>query len=213
MPGKTKWDGLVKGACIAVVGLAIVWTFVPRVKTQGIKPVAERIRKMPDFALPALDGKVWKLSEHRGSVVLVNFWATWCPPCRAEMPGLARVSRELSSGQFIIAGIALDDDGSAAVKPFIERHPTPYPILLPPAVFPLGNGIESLPTSILVDREGRVAKVYVGQLSERELKRDAEILLAEPAAQSGSLDFDGTRIRPRVHQGTAAADVSSNASS
>lgn len=173
-------DFALKLACVAAVGAGIIWTFVPRVRVSGIKPVAERVRKMPDFSLPTLDGRKWTLSEHRGEVVLVNFWATWCPPCRAEMPGLARVSRKLSPERFEIAGIAMDDDGAAAVKPFAERRSIPYPVLVPPAVFPLGNGIEALPTSFLIDREGRVAKVYVGEISEDELLADAKALLAEP---------------------------------
>lgn len=179
---RTNLDFLLKLACVAAVGVGIVWTFIPRTRASGIRPVAQRVRKMPDFALQALDGKTWKLSEHRGQVVLVNFWATWCPPCRAEMPGLARVSRELAADHFVIAGIAMDDEGAAVVKPFAERRSIPYPILVPPAVFPLGNGVESLPTSFLVDREGRIAKVYVGEISEAVLLADARALLAEPHA-------------------------------
>lgn len=176
-----RWnlDFFLKAACLLAVGGAMVWTSLPH-QRPGVKPAAQRDKKMPEFSLPPLDGgKAWKLSDHRGEVVLVNFWATWCPPCRAEMPGLARVSRDLSNQRFVIAGIAMDDEGAPVVRSFAQRHPIPYPVLLPTAEFAIGNAIEALPTSFLVDRRGRIAKVYTGEISEGLLRRDAETLLAE----------------------------------
>jgi cytochrome c biogenesis protein CcmG/thiol:disulfide interchange protein DsbE len=174
-------DFVFKVACVLAIGGAIVWSSLPAHSlSRGVRPVGSRGRMMPDFSLPDLDGKgAWKLSEHRGEVVLVNFWATWCPPCRAEMPGLARVSLELAAQRFTIAGIAMDEEGAAIVRPFAAAHPIPYPVLLPPADFPMGNGIESLPTSFLVDKRGRIAKAYVGEISETVLKRDVSALLGE----------------------------------
>ena len=173
-------DFLLKAACVLAVVGGTMWALLPshRVAT-GIRAVAARDKKMPDFSLPSLDGGVWKLSDHRGQVILVNFWATWCPPCREETPGLIRVSRELAGQPFQIAGIAMDDDGAKAAGPFVKRYGIPYPILLPNAQFALSDAIESLPSSFLLDRQGRIAKVYVGEADEAVVLRDARILLAE----------------------------------
>ena len=173
-------DFLLKAACILAVAAGTIWALLPSHRTAtGVRTPAARDKKMPDFSLPSLGGGRWKLSDHRGQVILVNFWATWCPPCREETPGLIRVSRTLAGQPFQIAGIAMDDDGATSAAPFARRYGIPYPVLLPTAQFALSEAIDSLPTSLLVDRQGRIAKVYVGEADEAVVLRDARILLAE----------------------------------
>ena len=177
---KRDADFLLKAACILAVVAGTIWALLPshRVAT-GVRAIAARDKKMPDFSLPSLDGGIWKLADHRGQVILVNFWATWCPPCREETPGLIRVSRALAGQPFQIAAIAMDDDGAKSAAPFAKRYGIPYPVLLPTAQFALSEAIDSLPSSFLVDRQGRIAKVYVGEADESIVLRDARILLAE----------------------------------
>ncbi len=126
-----------------------------------------------------LDGGSWRLADHRGRVVLVNFWASWCPPCREETPGFVRLAAEYRDRGLDVAGVTMDDS-DAPVRQFVRSYRVPYPVLLPPANSPLLAAIDSLPTTFLVDRQGRIAKNYVGAVSESVVKADVERLLAEP---------------------------------
>lgn len=166
------------GILAAAVGMII---FASQDWTDGegpAKPASSRTA-MPDLALPKLGGGSWKLSEHRGQVVLVNFWATWCPPCRQETPGLIDLAHHYSPRGLVIAGVSLDEGGAAPVQSFVHEFNVPYTILVPPPDSPYVAGIQSLPTSILIDRTGRVAKTYMGAVREATLAKDVERLLAE----------------------------------
>jgi len=146
--------------------------------TAPLKPAAER-RMMADLALPALSGPPWTLSRHRGRVVLLNYWATWCPPCRAETPALVRIARDYRAAGLDVVGVSVDQDAMNSVPPFVAEYRVPYPVLLsgPPAP---GGPVQALPTTFLIDRQGRVADVTVGACDEPSLRRALERLLREP---------------------------------
>jgi cytochrome c biogenesis protein CcmG/thiol:disulfide interchange protein DsbE len=171
----------IKIACVALAVGGTIWALLPARVHPGssVRSAGARTHNMPDFSLPTLDGHRWKLSDHRGDVVLVNFWATWCPPCRAEIPSFMKLSRQLAGQPFAIAGIAMDDGGAADVAPFVRNEHINYPVLLPDSSFSLGDGIDSLPTSFLVDKHGRIAKVYVGEVDPDALSEDVHSLLNE----------------------------------
>lgn len=145
-----------------------------------IKPASAR-KPMPDFALKDLTGRAWQLSDHRGGVVLVNFWATWCPPCRDETPGLVRVARAYRAKGLSVAGISMDEGGVAPVHKFLQDFGVDYPIMMPDPNFLMAGQVEGLPTTFLIDRQGRIAKTYVGEVREKVFRADIEQLLAEPA--------------------------------
>ena len=142
----------------------------------GVLPEAKR-KAAGDFTLRTLDGESWSLAERRGKVVLVNYWATWCPPCRTETPGLVRLANEYKSRGLEVAGISLDEDRSL-VPQFVSEYKISYPILFP-ANSDLAQMIEAIPMTLLYDRQGRMAKRYVGAVSESTFKTDVERLLAE----------------------------------
>ncbi|MCC6859467.1 MAG: TlpA family protein disulfide reductase [Bryobacterales bacterium] len=143
----------------------------------ALRPTAGRTAA-PDLRLPDLSGRTWKLSDRRGKVVLINFWATWCAPCRYETPSLVNLANEYRSKGLEVAGISLDDEDHDAVRDFARRYKVSYPVLLP-GDSGVGSEIESLPTTLLLDRKGRLAKTYLGMLHEPEVRRDVERLLAE----------------------------------
>src|SRR4051794_3022370 len=158
--------------------------FVSRVQEDAprvipVKPPDKRA-VMPAFAFPSTAGHKWSLADHRGKIVLVNFWATWCGPCRQETPDLVRVFDRYRSRGVDFAGIAMDSHAQKVVPPFAERYRISYPILLPTSDSALANAIESLPTTFLLDREGRVARTWVGALQESELTKNIDELLSEP---------------------------------
>jgi cytochrome c biogenesis protein CcmG/thiol:disulfide interchange protein DsbE len=162
------------------VGILAAVIFHGRSKTpaDSMTPASGK-RQAIDIHLPDLAGSPWQLSDRRGKVVLVNFWATWCPPCREETPGLVRLYRDYHSKGVDVVGISMDDDPRQAVPPFVRQYGLPYAVLVPDANFQLANDIDSLPTTLLIDRKGRVAKVYVGAVGEDQVEGDLDVLLKE----------------------------------
>jgi cytochrome c biogenesis protein CcmG/thiol:disulfide interchange protein DsbE len=144
----------------------------------GLRPPDQR-RALSSFQLASVGGPSWALEEQRGSVVLLNFWATWCPPCRRETPDLVALSQKYGPRGLKVAGISMDDEPASVVPAFVDRYHVPYPMLVPDHTFGLANSIESLPTTLLLDRQGRVARVYMGARSADEIAPDIERLLAE----------------------------------
>ena len=133
---------------------------------------------VPNISMPTLDGETWSLKEERGKVVVLNFWATWCEPCRTKVPYLVKLQGEFGGKGLAVAGVTLDEDPKIVEK-FAAEYKVDYPILLPPAGSPWTK-LENTPTTLLIDREGRLAGKYIGAVPEEELRRDVERLLAEP---------------------------------
>jgi cytochrome c biogenesis protein CcmG/thiol:disulfide interchange protein DsbE len=141
-------------------------------------PAAER-KLAPDFTLNDVSGTPVRLSDQRGKVVLLNFWATWCAPCTIEMPWFVEFqlahSRDLT-----VMGISMDEKGWDSVKPFLEAKPVNYPVMLAGAeIEKLYDGVRSLPTTLIIDRAGRIAATHVGLCSRKEYETDLERMLEE----------------------------------
>jgi thiol-disulfide isomerase/thioredoxin len=173
---------LVRYGLIAVLVATVITGYPAKwfrtVRVAELKPAAKRAA-LPDFSLPALQGGKWRLSESTGKVVLLNFWATWCGPCREETPELVRVYQRYHARGFDIAGISLDDDPRSVVPGFVRRFGVPYPVLLPNSDFALAGYVEHLPTTLILDRKGRIAGSWIGQVHEDELTPAIERLLEE----------------------------------
>jgi cytochrome c biogenesis protein CcmG, thiol:disulfide interchange protein DsbE len=168
-----EWVGYL--ALLAV----ILFFFAPESWWQfGVAPEAER--KTGDaFTLTTLDrAQAWDFEAMRGKVVVINYWATWCPPCRIETPGLVRFANEHRDKGVVVVGVTMDDDLSL-VPPFVESYEIGYPILLPGNDPNLGSGEIALPTTFLYDKQGKLAKKYTGLVLESTLRSDTAALLAE----------------------------------
>jgi cytochrome c biogenesis protein CcmG/thiol:disulfide interchange protein DsbE len=172
---------IAKWAVLIGVVPVVLAVLMPRADNPpgNVKPAAMR-KAMPDFSLHDLGGADWKLSSHRGGVVLVNFWATWCGPCQEETPGLIRIAHRYGSKGLSVAGISMDEGGTAPVRKFLKDFGVDYPVMMPDSKFLLANEIENLPTTFLIDRQGRIAKTYVGGVREAVFRADIERLLGEP---------------------------------
>lgn len=142
--------------------------------------------RAPEFELTTLDGQQVSLASLRGKVVLVNFWATWCPPCRIEMPGFQRVYETKRDRGFTIVGISTDAIGSRAVADFVRERGITYPIAMATgAVVQEFGGARTLPISFLIDREGRIRNEVKGIFASVTLEQAVDRLLAEAPATSG----------------------------
>jgi len=133
----------------------------------------------PDFVLPDVNGKQVRLSDLRGQVVLINLWATWCPPCRVEMPDLAAVYNAHKAEEFVILGVN-DQERKETVTEFLARQSLPYPILLDPdSRVARAYGVSFLPASFLIDRRGVLRATFPGQSNREKLEAAIKPLLAE----------------------------------
>jgi peroxiredoxin len=147
------------------------------VSAASVKPIKER-REAPDFALKDANGKTAKLSDYRGKVVLLNFWATWCGPCKIEIPWFMEFEQKHKDQGFVVLGVSMDEDGWDSVKPYVSREHVNYRILLGnDDIATLYGGVDSLPTTFLIDREGRIAAIHVGLVSKSEYQDDINHLL------------------------------------
>lgn len=154
---------------VAAIGLLLVNQSPSTVSIE----LAHKGQPLSDFSLTGLTGETVRLSDFQGQVVLVNAWATWCPPCVAEMPDLQAYYQAHRNENFIILGINAGDSLSTA-SAFASQKGITFPILLDPEVNLLTNlGIHSFPTSILVGADGVVKNIHVGMYTAEEL--DAEI--------------------------------------
>ena len=120
-------------------------------------------KPLPDIDLPTLQGKSISLKSLRGKVVFLNFWATWCLPCRHEMPAMERLYGRLKEKGFEILAVSIDARGEEVVAPFVKKLGLTYPILMDRDMDALrAFGVRGMPTTFLIDREGRIAHLAVG---------------------------------------------------
>jgi cytochrome c biogenesis protein CcmG/thiol:disulfide interchange protein DsbE len=144
----------------------------------------------PDFAVPDLDGQAVRLSAYRGRVVLVNLWATWCPPCREEIPSMQRLHDRLKDKGFVLLAVSEDEGGAAGVKAFVQQMKVTFPVLLDPDG-DVGRKYEiwGFPESFLLDRDGRVVERVIGPRdwsTPEQIARIEALLAAPPGAAAAA---------------------------
>ena len=133
-----------------------------------LKPEKER-KPAPEFTLKDSNGATVHLSDYRGKVVLLDFWATWCNPCQVELPWFMEFEQSLKSKGFAVLGVSMDEDGWDVVKPYLQKRRINYRVLLgDDHTGQLYGGVDSLPMTFLLDRQGRVAAVHIGLSSDKE---------------------------------------------
>jgi peroxiredoxin len=136
---------------------------------------------VPDFTRAEASGKPVQLSRYRGQLVLLNFWASWCPPCREEMPLFSRWHREFNARGFQVIGVSMDDDAEE-VKKFLAAYPVTYPIVMGDAKFAgQFGGVLGLPLSYLIDAQGRVVARYQGEADLAKMEARVRELLGRAA--------------------------------
>jgi peroxiredoxin len=156
-----------------------------------VKPDKER-KVAPNFTLKDADGKVVHLADYKGKVVLLDFWATWCSPCKVEIPWFMDMQRKSKDRGLEVLGVAMDDEGWEVVKPFVAKMGVNYRILAGnDATAQAYGGVDALPTTFLIDRTGKIAAVHVGLASKKDFEDGIEQLLKD--APEGGIVVDRDR--------------------
>ena len=174
MTRPTGWQALKRGRPVALA-LALLLLVSACLPAGGVGSSKGDVA--PDFSLPALDGGAQNLRDYRGQVVILNFWASWCAPCRAEMPDLQVAYTELRDKGLVVVGINQSERGEK-VRSFVQEFGLTFPILLDEDQT-VGHkyGVRGLPTTFIIDGGGVIREVIVGPLTRSAVHRQVKELL------------------------------------
>lgn len=143
----------------------------PVAETQPSKPEKKKKILAPNFTLKEINGKSLTLSNLRGKVVVLNIWATWCPPCRHEIPDFIKLQKELGSKGLQIIGVSVDRKGVSVVRNFAKEHHMNYPVMVDNGIVQQEYGpIKYVPTTFVINRQGYIEGYAPGMLTENILK-------------------------------------------
>lgn len=182
---------LVFSSILAMAVICMVFPEASRTQDKAPAPAAERLTNdpkgavAPEFDLKVLpgDGKTLKLSELKGKVVLLNFWATWCEPCKVEMPWFRDLQKKYGPQGLQVVGVALDDTGEDAIISFSKKMGVNYTILQgTDDMADMYGGVEGLPESFFIDRSGKVAERKLGLASLADIEAIVKKLLETKAS-------------------------------
>jgi cytochrome c biogenesis protein CcmG/thiol:disulfide interchange protein DsbE len=135
-------------------------------------------KKAANFVLKSADGTTYELSKMKGKVVVINFWATWCGPCRKEIPDFIEAYKKYNSKGLEIIGISLDQDGWTKVTPFVKQNNINYPIVLGDEnITDNYGGINAIPTTFIVDKNGTIVDKTIGLMSLKQLEAKLKSVL------------------------------------
>src|SRR5580693_7905289 len=150
--------------CTWAVALVAVYLALPIATPAAITPADSR-KAAPDFTLPDSKGAPVRLSGYKGRVVLLDFWATWCGGCKVEIPWYMEFQNKYRDRGLIVIGVSMDEDGWKSVQPFLEEHKLNYSVVIGnPDVAKLYGGVSSMPMTLLIDRQGKIADWQVGMV-------------------------------------------------
>jgi peroxiredoxin len=144
-------------------------------------PSAKDRKPAPNFVVADANGKTITLSEYKGRVVLLDFWATWCTGCKIEIPWYMEFQNRYAKRGLTSIGVAMDDEGWKLVNSYLEQHPISYPVVVGDAAVATLFHITSLPVTLLIDRDGRIADWHVGMVVKSTWEDEIRTLLREKA--------------------------------
>jgi len=135
-------------------------------------------KRAPEFELPDAAGKTVRLSDFKGKVVLLDFWATWCGPCRKSMPWMIGLADKYRDAGLVVLGVSMDEDGWPVVGPFMEQLKITYPIVLgTKRVAYLYGDSDALPVAFFIDRQQRVGAIHLGAANRKDVEKTIQTLL------------------------------------
>jgi thiol-disulfide isomerase/thioredoxin len=180
---------------VAILAMLASGKYLDRNRKHATVKLVGEVRGVPapDFELTALDGKRVKLSDYRGKAVLLNFWATWCSPCKVEMPWFVELQKQYGSDGLVILGIAMDDSEAPKIAAFASELGVNYPVLLgTDQVSEEYGNVEFLPTSFYIDRGGKIIGKGTGLLGRKEIEENVRKALASTVVEMNNAEVKPT---------------------
>lgn len=168
---------LLAGVLIIGAGVAFIWLNQPVSTATASDAAAATVRPAPNFTLKTLSGETTSLADYRGQVVLVNFWASWCPPCVAELPTLHQFYLSHKSDGFVVLAVNAEENEST-IRNYIEQKGYTFPVLVDDAAIAAdAYDIRAIPASFIVDKDGNIQYIHRGEIDSQTLKDVVEPLL------------------------------------
>lgn len=132
----------------------------------------------PAWELKGVDGETVKSTDFKGKVVVLDFWATWCGPCKMEIPGFVELQEKYGKDGLVIVGVSLDEGGPSVVKPFMKRNKINYPIVMHDGkITDVFGGVSGIPTTFIINREGKITAKHVGYIDKAQFEKEIKPLL------------------------------------
>jgi thiol-disulfide isomerase/thioredoxin len=132
----------------------------------------------PAWELKDTEGKLVKSSDFVGKVVILDFWATWCPPCKAEIPGFVELQKKYGDKGLVIVGVSLDEQGPDVVKPFMQQFGMNYPVVMgDEKILEDFGGVQAIPTTFIIDKSGKIVTKHVGFAPKETFEKEITPLL------------------------------------
>lgn len=156
----------------------------------------------PALELAALDGQKWSLADLRGKTVVIDFWATWCPPCEFQIPVLNAVYDAWRERGVMVLGVSVDVDGASVVAPYAADHKMRYPVLLGDEALARSFGAVGFPSSVLIAPDGSMTKAHAGLLEQADL--DAQIACLQPETTAPTPAAEGEAPAPASNEAPPA---------
>lgn len=163
-----------------VSSLPVVLLLAALAASKGVSARESEAEKImaPVWQLNTLDGKRVKLSDFKGKVVILNFWATWCAPCRAEIPGFVALEKNYGYKGLAVIGVSVDEQGPDVVKEFMKQFQMTYPVVIgDQKIVEAYGGIAGIPTTFVIDREGRIVGKHIGYQDREIFEKEIQSLL------------------------------------
>ncbi|HLR76720.1 MAG TPA: TlpA disulfide reductase family protein [Balneolaceae bacterium] len=131
----------------------------------------QELKEAPNFSLEKMNGETFTLKEHKGKVIVLNIWATWCPPCRKEIPDFIELQKNMRDEGVLFVGVAMDKEGWEVVQPFAEKYEINYPIMVDDgSVYSKYGPYRGIPTTFIINKKGKVEFVALGLIGKNALK-------------------------------------------
>lgn len=164
----------------------VAWCLVLPAKAPADLTEANSRKTAWDFTLSDSKGASVKLSDYKGRVVLLDFWATWCTGCKVEIPWYMEFQNKYKEAGLSVVGVSMDEDGWKSVKPFLAEHPMNYSVVVGNTDLAKLYSVDSMPMTLLIDRDGKIAASHVGMVEKDAFEREIQILLKESASKKAA---------------------------
>lgn len=184
-----QWIWLAAIILVLSAGVLAIQRFGINNEIVEARAASKTAKEAPSWELKDVSGKTVKSSEFDGKVVILDFWATWCPPCRKEIPGFIELQKQYGKQGLMVVGISLDQEGPEVVEKFMKSYRINYPVVMGTTeIVEAFGGIEGIPTTFVIDRQGKIQSKHVGYVDKSVFEKEITPLLKDKPKETAQLE-------------------------